>query len=190
MGIFKKKNEHIFVKPSDATIAQCFKKGDIITKLSFFILGLGNLLNRQFARGIVFLAAEIAYITYMLNTGIAAIGDMGVGSEAHNATANSIIIFVVNTGNASFIDTFRERTKRKAILDISHDSANEICSAHVSAVFAVCHIGLMISNNTANINLTGNGTPVHTVCKSAVRRSRNTTYIIVTVNRAFVTTVS
>ena len=63
MGIFKNRvKDPFFVKPSDATIAQCFKKGDIITKLSFFILGLGNLLNKQFARGIVFLAAEIAYI--------------------------------------------------------------------------------------------------------------------------------
>ena len=77
MGIFKNRiKDPFFVKPSDATIAQCFKKGDIITKLSFFILGLGNLLNKQFARGIVFLGAEIAYIYYMLNSGIAAIGDM------------------------------------------------------------------------------------------------------------------
>ena len=77
MGIFKNRiKDPYFVKPSDATIAQCFKKGDIITKLSFFIFGLGNLLNKQFARAVVFLGAEIAYIYYMFNTGIAAIGDM------------------------------------------------------------------------------------------------------------------
>ena len=69
MGIFKRKNEHIFIKPSDATIGQCFSKGNTITKLSFFILGLGNLLNKQIARGIAFLGIEIAYIIYMVSFG-------------------------------------------------------------------------------------------------------------------------
>lgn len=77
MGIFKNKvKDPFFVKPSDATISQCFKKGDIITKLSFFILGLGNFLNKQFARGIVFLGVEIGYIIYMLQFGIGSLGDM------------------------------------------------------------------------------------------------------------------
>ena len=77
MGIFNKKNKDpFFVKPSDATISQCFKKGDLITKLSFFILGLGNFLNKQFARGIIFLGIEIGYIIYMLSFGIGSLGDM------------------------------------------------------------------------------------------------------------------
>lgn len=74
MGILKKK-EKVYNKPSDATVAQCFKKGDVITKLSFFICGLGNLLNKQFARGIIFLGIEIGYIYYMVTFGIGAIGD-------------------------------------------------------------------------------------------------------------------
>ena len=65
MGFFKK-NEHFFVKPSDATVGQCFSKGNAITKASFFILGLGNLLNKQLVRGIVFLGIEIAYFAYMI----------------------------------------------------------------------------------------------------------------------------
>jgi len=69
MGFFNKKNEHFFVKPSDATIGQCFSKGNTITKLSFFIHGLGNLLNKQYARGIVFLGIEIAYFIYMISFG-------------------------------------------------------------------------------------------------------------------------
>jgi len=77
MGIFKNKiKDPYFVKPSDATMAQCFKKGNAVTKLSFFILGLGNFLNKQFARGIVFLGVEIAYIIYMLSFGIGSLGDM------------------------------------------------------------------------------------------------------------------
>uniref|UniRef100_UPI0040559C6D carbohydrate ABC transporter permease n=1 Tax=Agathobacter sp. TaxID=2021311 RepID=UPI0040559C6D len=76
MGIFKKKGEHIFAKPSDATIGQSFKKGNTITKLSFFIFGLGNFLNQQIARGIIFLGIEIAYIVYMLSFGIGSLGDL------------------------------------------------------------------------------------------------------------------
>ncbi len=74
MGILKKK-EKVYNKPSDATIAQCFKHGNVITKLSLFICGLGNLLNKQFTRGIAFLAIEIGYIYYMVTFGIGAIGD-------------------------------------------------------------------------------------------------------------------
>ena len=70
MGIFNKKSEHVFVKPSDATIGQCFIKGNTITKLSFLIFGLGNILNKQIVRGLAFLGIEIAYIYYMITFGI------------------------------------------------------------------------------------------------------------------------
>ena len=77
MGIFnKQKREHVFVKPSDATIAQCFNKGNAITKLSFFVFGLGNLLNKQIVRGVVFLGIEIAYFIYMLTFGLGALGGL------------------------------------------------------------------------------------------------------------------
>lgn len=74
MGIFNKKKEKDIVrKPSDATVKDAFVKGNIITKLSFVIFGLGNLVNRQIAKGLVFLALEAAYIYYMINSGFASI---------------------------------------------------------------------------------------------------------------------
>ena len=77
MGIFKKeKREHLFAKPADATISQCFNRGNTITKLSFFIFGLGNLLNKQIARGVAFLGIEIAYIVYMVTFGIGTLGGL------------------------------------------------------------------------------------------------------------------
>ena len=76
MQLFKKKNEHIFIKPSDATITQAFKKGNIITKLSCLIFGLGNFAHKQFIRGLVFLGLEIAYIVYMVTYGIGALGNL------------------------------------------------------------------------------------------------------------------
>ena len=76
MGIFnKKKIEHRFSKPSDANVGQCFAKGNTITKASLFVFGLGNLLNKQIARGLAFLAIEIGYIFYMVTFGIGALGD-------------------------------------------------------------------------------------------------------------------
>ena len=83
MGIFNKnKREHVFAKPSDATIAQCFNKGNATTKLSFFIFGLGNLLNKQIGRGLAFLGIEIAYIVYMLTFGFGTlVGLTTLGTE-------------------------------------------------------------------------------------------------------------
>lgn len=69
MGILKKKEEPTYTKPADYSCFQAFKKGDTITKLSLIIFGLGNFLNKQIARGVIFLAMEIAYIVYMVQFG-------------------------------------------------------------------------------------------------------------------------
>ena len=77
MGIFnKKKSEHYFSKPSGASVGQCFTMGNSITKASFFVFGLGNIMNKQIGRGVAFLAIEIAYLIYMITFGIGALGDM------------------------------------------------------------------------------------------------------------------
>ena len=77
MGIFnKKKTERRISKPSSATVGQCWSKGNALTKASLFVFGLGNLLNKQIARGVAFLAIEIGYLYYMITFGIGALGDM------------------------------------------------------------------------------------------------------------------
>lgn len=92
MGIFRKKGEHLFVKPSDATIAQCFTKGNLITKLSFFVFGLGNLLNKQYARAIIFLGIEIAYFSYMITFGFGSLGDLTtLGTETMQEVWNEAL---------------------------------------------------------------------------------------------------
>ncbi|MBD5459899.1 MAG: sugar ABC transporter permease [Lachnospiraceae bacterium] len=75
MGIFKKKAEPIGIRPRDESVARVFKKGNLITRLSFFIFGLGNIVNKQIARGLIFLALEIAYFVYMILFGIGSIGN-------------------------------------------------------------------------------------------------------------------
>lgn len=53
-----------------------FKNGNILTKLSFFILGLSNLFNGQIIKGILFLATEAIYLYYMFTNGFSAIGKL------------------------------------------------------------------------------------------------------------------
>ncbi len=70
MGISKKeKIEPFYTKPADFSCFQAFKKGDTITKLSLFVFGLGNLLNKQIARGVIFLILELGYLAYMIGFG-------------------------------------------------------------------------------------------------------------------------
>lgn len=75
MGIFKKKEEPVYYRGSDASVPQAFKNGDTITKLSFVVFGLGNILNKQIVRGLIFLAMEIGYLAYLFSFGIGAIGN-------------------------------------------------------------------------------------------------------------------
>lgn len=63
----KKKRVNEFATPY--TLGAALKKGDIATKLSFVICGAGNIIYRQFVKGFLFLAVEIAYIVFMVKSG-------------------------------------------------------------------------------------------------------------------------
>ncbi len=52
-----------------ADIGRTFRDGDIHTKMSFFIMGWGNLARGQILRGLMFLLFEIVFIGYMVLTG-------------------------------------------------------------------------------------------------------------------------
>jgi len=74
MGIFKKKVSE-FDKPRDASALKVFKEGDVVTRLSFVVFGLGNIVNKQIVRGLIFLAIEILYFIYLFSFGISSLGD-------------------------------------------------------------------------------------------------------------------
>lgn len=57
------------IKSGFESIANIFKDGDIITKLSFLIMGLSNLFRGQIVKGLIFLLSEILFIIYMVSTG-------------------------------------------------------------------------------------------------------------------------
>lgn len=52
------------------TVTNAVTKGNVITKLSLLIMGLGNIAHKQIGKGIMFLVIEIGYIWFMIQTGI------------------------------------------------------------------------------------------------------------------------
>lgn len=61
--------------PNFARPSQVIREGNAVTKLSFLIFGLGNILNKQVLRGLVLLAIEIGYIAYMIAFGARALAN-------------------------------------------------------------------------------------------------------------------
>ncbi len=82
-----------------------FRKGDLITKLSFLILGLSNLVRGQVIKGLLFLSAELLYLNYMLTTGIGALkGIRTLGTKQQGMVMDeSLGIFVVQQGDNSML---------------------------------------------------------------------------------------
>ena len=64
----RKKNEH------HLSFLELFKKGDLATKLSFFIMGSANLANKQWLKGILFLASQVLFLFWLITNGISALG--------------------------------------------------------------------------------------------------------------------
>ncbi len=104
MGIFKKKASE-FDKPRDAGALKILKEGDIVTKLSFVIFGLGNILNKQIVRGLIFLAIEILYFIYLFSFGIGSIGDfITLGTVEQGQVYNEALsIYEYSVGDNSML---------------------------------------------------------------------------------------
>jgi len=82
-----------------------WKNGNIYTKLSFFIWGSANIANGQIAKGLIFLAAQAAYVFYMINTGIGNLMDMRtLGTEQQGKVFDeSIGIYIFSKGDNSML---------------------------------------------------------------------------------------
>lgn len=66
MGIFKKKVNDF---PTPYTVKAAIADGGVETKLSMLVMGLGNIMHKQVAKGLLFLAVEITYIVFMVTNG-------------------------------------------------------------------------------------------------------------------------
>lgn len=106
MGALKKnKLQTTSGRPSDASVGEAIAKGNAITKCSLIVFGLGNILNKQIVRGLIFLAIEIAYIFYMVTFGISAIGNfITLGTREQGQTYNEALgIYEYTAGDNSML---------------------------------------------------------------------------------------
>lgn len=74
-GLIRRKADYI--PPSRYTLRAAASDGDALTRLSFLILGAGNLARRQIVKGVFFLAVEVAYIAYMVAQGVGSLVTLG-----------------------------------------------------------------------------------------------------------------
>lgn len=105
MSVLKKKKETHYSRPSDVSCFVAFKEGNILTKLSFLICGLGNIVNKQFIRGLIFLAIEVGYLMYMISFGINSIGDfITLGTLEQGQVYNEALgIYEYSSGDNSML---------------------------------------------------------------------------------------
>lgn len=74
MGIFRKKTNEF---PTPYTCTNAIVKGGLETKLSMIWMGFGNIVHKQKVKGLLFLAAEIIYLVFMIVNGIGFLEMMG-----------------------------------------------------------------------------------------------------------------
>lgn len=103
-GLIRRKADYI--APSRYTLRGALANGTAVTRLSFLILGAGNLAHRQIVKGLLFLAVEIAYIVYMVTAGASSLGSLiSLGSRTqtkqkidgywyYDAGDNSVLLLV------------------------------------------------------------------------------------------------
>ena len=74
-------------------MGEMFAKGDIWTKLSFLISGLGNIVRGQVLKGLMFLSMELGFIFYMILSGINFISQIGeLGSVEQKTVFNEFTL--------------------------------------------------------------------------------------------------
>jgi len=71
-----KKQRTLEGSASDISFRSAFILGNVITKLSAIIFGLGNLLHKQIIRGLLYFSIEVAYIYYMVTFGVTSLKNL------------------------------------------------------------------------------------------------------------------
>ena len=59
-----------YVAPSPYSVGNALTKGDVFTKLSAVVFGLGNIVRKQYVKGVALLALEIAFFVFLFTNGI------------------------------------------------------------------------------------------------------------------------
>ena len=80
-------------------------KGDLFTRLSLLIMGFGNIVRKQFIKGLLFLGIEIGYIVFMIGSGfnnIVRLISLG-GQEQKEVWNEAQGIYVYTKGDSSLL---------------------------------------------------------------------------------------
>ncbi len=82
-----------------------FLEGDIFSKLSFLIWGLSNIVRGQIIKGLMFFVIEIAYISYMIQSGFGHLRDIvTLGTKEQETVLNTQLgIYEVVQGDNSML---------------------------------------------------------------------------------------
>lgn len=70
MTVQRKRNRHVSDFQSPYTVSNALKKGDLFTRLGMLLMGCGNLVRKQFVKGLLFLLAEAGYLYFMITGGM------------------------------------------------------------------------------------------------------------------------
>ena len=79
-----------------------FVHGDWKTKVSYFVMGFGNISRKQILRGLLFLAFEVVFIVYMISMGgyyLGKLGTLGMWYEASTTADDGTVSYGVNSFN-------------------------------------------------------------------------------------------
>lgn len=69
MAVQRKRKKRVKDFPSPYTVKQALEKGDLYTRIGIILMGSGNIARKQFAKGILFLVAEAAFVFFMITNG-------------------------------------------------------------------------------------------------------------------------
>lgn len=101
--MFKRKKHSTF--EAHIPLAQLFKKADRATKASYVIMGAANIANKQYLKGLIFLALEISWVTWLFTTGLKAYHNMiTLGTNAQGLVYDKKLgISVLKAGDNSML---------------------------------------------------------------------------------------
>ena len=68
----KQKKSNFVLDP----IKDAWRDGDSMTKASFFVMGLSNIVRKQIVKGLLFLGAELGFLIFMITAGFAYLGQL------------------------------------------------------------------------------------------------------------------
>lgn len=72
-----KRKKRVNQFPTPYTCMNAIRKGGLETKLSMFLMGFGNMVHKQKIKGLLYLAVEVAYLTFMFVSGIGILQMLG-----------------------------------------------------------------------------------------------------------------